>query len=176
MRLPPSSRSSRGVSSLFLVGLASLTLIFHFFISRSSHAAYDSQNDRRFGPCPTPDSLMVEGQLLGHLKAIETKLDALLVGGDGVTNTTFTQVLVSLKGEFRTVIDAFSGGMTIGSDSNAAEKLTDRITAAIEKAKTVDTVPTHDRPKIRLFVGVFVRIDLHRFIPSLMSFLLPDGH
>ena len=176
MRLPPSSRASRGVSSLFLVGLASLTLIFHFIISRSSHAGYGSQNDRRFGPCPTPDSLMVEGQLLGHLKAIETKLDALLVGGDGVTNTTFTQVLVSLKGEFRTVIDAFNGGSATGSDGNAAEKLSGRITAAIEKAKNVDTVPNYDRPKIRLFVGVFVRMTFHGCIPSLMFVLLPDGN
>jgi len=91
------------------------------------------------------------------LKAIETKLDALLLS-DGVTNASFTQVLVSLKGEFRTVIDEFSSGVAKGEVTDA-DNVRDRIAAAIEKAKNVDTVPTYERPKIRLFVGVFTGIN-----------------
>lgn len=151
MRLASSNRSHRGVSTVFIIGVATLTIIFHLVISLGGYGC--SQNDLTYRPCS--EALMDEGKLLGHLKAIETKLDALLLT-DGVTNATFTQVLVSLKGEFQTVIDEFNSGMVTAETMSDSETVNNRIAATIEKAKMVDTVPAYERPKIRLYVGVFV--------------------
>jgi len=89
--------------------------------------------------------------LLEHLKSIESKLDALLVNG-GSSDSSFTQVLVSLRGEFKNVIDKFGGSQS----SIDQEELISKIESVIDQAMRVETVPSHDRPKIKLFVGVFV--------------------
>lgn len=156
MRISGPHRSSRNFSALFLVGLASLTILFHLAISRSTSVREAPKIQKDAYPCETTDVSTVEIKLLDRLKAIESKLDMLLLA-DGVTNATFTQVLVSLKGELGTVLDAFNNNIQ-SDETLSSRNVGDRISKAIESAKKVETVPFHERPKIRLFVGVFVSL------------------
>eukprot|EP00210_Caulerpa_lentillifera_P004025 g3840.t1 len=153
----PGPRSQRGASSLFLVGLACLTILFHLFLLRSSI-------EKRLNLCQTGMDPNFEDNLMRQFEAIEQKLDTLQLTDSSPLNVSSSSALISIKSQLRTAIEELrSNTHGVASDSNEFNGIQSHhhhhLSAPLKHAAMSDITLPNNRQKIRLFVGVFTGIN-----------------